>query len=171
MDKKHQDKLSELSEIIYTEVMNKYGVLTAGDYKSRFSIEEVADLYVILKETCTLLMATPLAFLRPGKEEERILEFSDNLRNIIPDIRNRPGFEKKYDIDNILPITIQLKEKEQAKQQFYISVRQKYFGELYPVSGPYNTCEEAENDLDCQIDAYKSSLNKDEYLSIVCKKD
>jgi len=52
-------------------------------------------------------------------------------------------------------------------KEYYISVKMRFAGELYPVSGPYNTFEEAENDLDVQSWIWEDSLDEDEYLGIV----
>lgn len=55
--------------------------------------------------------------------------------------------------------------------KFYIAVKLKYVGELYDVSGPYNSFEEAESDFDNQVILWEDSLEEDEYLGIVSRKD
>lgn len=51
--------------------------------------------------------------------------------------------------------------------KYYIVVKMKYVGELYDVSGPYDTFENAEEDMDVQQDIWGDSLERDEYLCIV----
>ena len=55
--------------------------------------------------------------------------------------------------------------------KYYIVVKMRFVGELYDVSGPYNTYEEAEEDLDVQHLAWGDGLDEDEYLGIVSRKD
>lgn len=52
-------------------------------------------------------------------------------------------------------------------KKYYIVVKMQFVGELYEVAGPYDTFQEAENDLDTQHLVWSNSLEKDEYLSIV----
>ena len=52
-------------------------------------------------------------------------------------------------------------------KEYYIAVKMKSVGELYTVSGPYNTFEEAENDFDSQMWIWEDSLDEDEYLGVV----
>lgn len=52
-------------------------------------------------------------------------------------------------------------------KEYYIAVKMRFVGELYTVSGPYDTFEEAENDLDIQSFVWEDNLDEDEYLGIV----
>ena len=54
--------------------------------------------------------------------------------------------------------------------KYYIAVKMKYVGELYTVSGSYDSFEEAEEDFDMQQDMW-DDLGEDEYLGIVSHKD
>ena len=51
--------------------------------------------------------------------------------------------------------------------RYYIVMKMRFVGELYTVSGPYNSYEEAEADFDVQHLVWESSLSNDQYLSIV----
>ena len=53
--------------------------------------------------------------------------------------------------------------------KYYIVVKMRYVGELYDVSGPYNSCEEAEADFDTQHLIWADTLEEDEYLTIVSR--
>ena len=53
--------------------------------------------------------------------------------------------------------------------QYYIVVKMRFVGELYDVSGPYGSQEEAEKDFDIQHLIWEDSLGEDEYLSIVSR--
>ena len=53
--------------------------------------------------------------------------------------------------------------------KYYIVVKLHYVGEMYSVSGPYDTFEEAESDFDFQYSMLSSSLGTSEYLAIVCR--
>ena len=55
--------------------------------------------------------------------------------------------------------------------KYYIAVKMQFVGELYTVSGPYNTFEEAEEDLDIWRMVWEDNLDEDEYISIVSHKD
>ena len=55
----------------------------------------------------------------------------------------------------------------QHKEQYYIAVKMQYIGELYTVSGPYDSFMEAESELDIQRSIWKGSLGNGEYLGIV----
>ena len=52
---------------------------------------------------------------------------------------------------------------------YYIAVKMRFAGELYDVSGPYNSHQEAEADLDVQHLVWADSLGEDEYLAIVSR--
>lgn len=54
--------------------------------------------------------------------------------------------------------------------KYYIVVKMQYVGEMYDVSGPYDSFQEAEEDLDTQHMLWGDSLDEDEYLSIVVRK-
>ena len=66
-------------------------------------------------------------------------------------------------------------EKEPAEggneTKYYIAVKAPFIGELYTVSGPYNTFEAAEADFDIIKIAWSDALNGDEYLGIVSHKE
>lgn len=47
----------------------------------------------------------------------------------------------------------------------------EFAGELYDVSGPYDSREEAEDDFDIQHSIWFDSLESDEYLSIVSRRE
>ena len=51
--------------------------------------------------------------------------------------------------------------------KYYIVVKMEFVGELYDVSGPYDTYKEAEEDFDMQHLIWNEDLEDDEYLSIV----
>ena len=53
--------------------------------------------------------------------------------------------------------------------KYYIVVKMRFVGEMYDVSGPYDTRQEAEDDFDCQHMIWADSLEDDEYLSIVSR--
>lgn len=53
--------------------------------------------------------------------------------------------------------------------KYYIVVKLRFLGELYDVSGPYNSRQEAEDDFDLQHIVWEDSLGEDEYLSIVSR--
>lgn len=53
------------------------------------------------------------------------------------------------------------------KMKYYVAVKMLYVGELYTVSGPFDSFEEAEADLDVQITCWNDMLDEDEYLGIV----
>ncbi len=55
--------------------------------------------------------------------------------------------------------------------KYYIVVKMEFAGELYDISGPYNSHAEAEDDLDFQHSIWADSLEKDEYLCIVSRND
>ena len=52
---------------------------------------------------------------------------------------------------------------------YYIAVKKRFVGELYDVSGPYSSQQEAEADFDVQHMIWDDSLDCDEYLSIVSR--
>jgi len=52
-------------------------------------------------------------------------------------------------------------------REYYIAVKMRFGGELYTVSGPYDSFEDAENDLDTQMWIWEDSLDEDEYLGVV----
>ena len=54
--------------------------------------------------------------------------------------------------------------------KYYIVVKMQFVGELYDVSGPYNSHEDAEEDLDIQHSIWADSLGKDEFLCIVSRR-
>ena len=47
----------------------------------------------------------------------------------------------------------------------------EFVGELYDVSGPYDSFKEAEEDFDIQHSIWADSLDNDEYLSIVSREE
>ena len=51
--------------------------------------------------------------------------------------------------------------------KYYIAVKMQFVGELYTISGPYDTFEEAESDLDFQRIAFDSLCDEDQYIGIV----
>lgn len=53
--------------------------------------------------------------------------------------------------------------------KYYISVKMAFGVDLYDVSGPYDSFEEAEADFDTQVMLWKDTLNEDEYLGIVSR--
>lgn len=53
--------------------------------------------------------------------------------------------------------------------QYYIVVKMRFVGELYDVSGPYDSRQEAEDDFGIQHLVWEDSLGEDEYLSIVLR--
>ena len=53
--------------------------------------------------------------------------------------------------------------------KYYIAVKLRFAGELYDVSGPYDSHEEAEEDFDFQCSVWENSLNDNEYLGIVSR--
>lgn len=55
--------------------------------------------------------------------------------------------------------------------KYYITVKSEFGGELYDVSGPYNSHQEAEADFDTQHLTWADSLEKDEYLAIVSRNE
>ena len=55
--------------------------------------------------------------------------------------------------------------------KWYIAVKMRFVGELYDVSGPYNTFEEAEEEFDMLQLAYKDIIEEDQYLGIVSRKN
>ena len=54
--------------------------------------------------------------------------------------------------------------------KWYIVVKMRFVGELYDVSGPYDTYEEAEEDFDTLHIAYEDIIEDDQYLGIVSRK-
>lgn len=52
---------------------------------------------------------------------------------------------------------------------YYIVVKMRFVGELYDVSGPYNSLQEVETDFDTQHLVWVDSLGEDEYLGIVSR--
>lgn len=50
---------------------------------------------------------------------------------------------------------------------YYVAVKMKYVGEMYTVSGPFDTFEEAEKDMDEFQAIVYDNLDEDEYLSVV----
>ena len=72
--------------------------------------------------------------------------------------------EYASDIDNIEDIS---SDEIERMQTIYIVVKMKYVGELYDVRGPYDTFENAEEDMDVRQDIWGDSLERDEYLCIV----
>ena len=66
--------------------------------------------------------------------------------------------------------TAQCKEetvKHDGQTKYYIAVKMQFAGELYTVSGPYDSFEEAEEDFDMQRIAWADGLDEDQYLGIV----
>ena len=55
--------------------------------------------------------------------------------------------------------------------KYYIAVKKQFVGEMYTVSGPYDTFEEAEEDFDIQRMVWEDNLDEDEYIGIVSHKD
>ena len=51
--------------------------------------------------------------------------------------------------------------------KYYIAVKLQFAGELYTVSGPYDSFEEAEANFDVQKMVWDDTLNEGEYLGIV----
>lgn len=54
--------------------------------------------------------------------------------------------------------------------KYYVAVKMQFVGEMYTVSGPFDTFEEAEEDLDIERMIF-DDLDEDEYLGVVCHKD
>ena len=52
---------------------------------------------------------------------------------------------------------------------FYIVKKMRFVGEIYTISGPYDSYEEAEADFDTQHLVWGTSLSNDEYLFIVSR--
>ena len=72
------------------------------------------------------------------------------------------------------PNTSQAKEeskKNGGQTKYYIAVKMQFAGELYTVSGPYNSFEEAEADFDMQQMVYGEELDEGLYLGIVSHKE
>ena len=55
--------------------------------------------------------------------------------------------------------------------KYYIAVRMKIVGELYDVSGPYDSYDDAEDELWIYEIAYGDIIEEDQYLAIVPREE